>query len=419
MDHQPQPSPTHPSAPCPGPGFRHRALAVVAAAVLALVAAACGSDGSDSGEPPAPQPAATEDAASEPTAADEAATEPAATEPDAPELAAEPEADDSAPGDGLAGTKVTLLTHDSFYVSPETFEAFTASTGIEVEQLASGDAGALVAQACLTAGEPLGDVLFGIDNTFLQRGLDCAMFEPYTSPGLADVPDRFELDPEHRVTPVDFGDVCLNYWVDAFDGSPPPPASLDDLIDPAYADMLVVQSPETSSPGLAFLLATIAHYGDGWEDYWAALRDNGVSVTAGWEDAYYGEFSAGGGDRPIVVSYASSPPAEVIFADPPVDEPPTGVVTASCYRQIEFAGVLAGADNVGGARALIDFMLTETFQNDVPLNMFVFPVIESATLPPEFVAHAQIADDPFMVDPTVIEAQRNDWTDRWVEIVLR
>ncbi len=430
MDHQSQPTPIQPSAPRRELGFRHHAVVVVAATVLALVAAACGSDGSDPREPAAPEPAATEDAASEPTATEEAATEPASTEPDAPEPAAEPEpdaaepaaepeADDSEPSEDLAGTKVTLLTHDSFYVSPETFEAFTASTGIEVEQLASGDAGALVAQACLTAGEPLGDVLFGIDNTFLQRGLDCGMFEPYTSPGLADVPDHFELDPEHRVTPVDFGDVCLNYWVDAFDGSPPPPASLDDLVDPAYAEMLVVQSPETSSPGLAFLLATIAHYGDGWEDYWAALRDNGVSVTAGWEDAYYGEFSAGGGDRPIVVSYASSPPAEVIFADPPVDEPPTGVVTASCYRQIEFAGVLAGAENPGGAQALIDFMLTETFQNDVPLNMFVFPVISAATLPPEFVAHAQIADDPFMVDPAEIEAQRNDWTDRWVEIVLR
>ena len=334
-------------------------------------------------------------------------------------IAAACSGDRSGRSEDLTGTTVTLLTHDSFYLSPETFEAFTFQTGIEVEQLASGDAGALVAQACLTAGEPLGDVLFGIDNTFLQRGLDCGMFEPHESPGLAAVPDHFELDAEHRVTPVDFGDVCLNYWVDAFGDPLPPPSSLDDLIDPAYADMLVVQSPETSSPGLAFLLATIARYGDGWEDYWTALRDNGVSVTAGWEDAYYGEFTAGGGDRPIVVSYASSPPAEVIYADPPVEEPPTGVVTASCYRQIEFAGVLAGAGNPGGARALIDFMLTETFQNDVPLNMFVFPVIDSATLPPEFVAHAQIADDPFMLDPAEVEAQRNGWTDRWVEIVLR
>ncbi len=321
--------------------------------------------------------------------------------------------------ESLAGTTVTLLTHDSFSLSPETLAVFTESTGVTVELLGMGDAGALVSQACLTAGEPLGDVLFGIDNTFLQRGLDCDLFEAYESPGLADVADHFELDDLHRVTPIDFGDVCLNYWIDAFDETLPPPTSLEDLTDSRYAGMLVVQSPETSSPGLAFLLATIAHFGDGWEKYWSELRANDLSVTAGWEDAYYGEFAAGGGERSLVVSYASSPPAEVIYADPPVDTPPTGVVTESCYRQIEFAGVLKGAANPAGARALVDFMLTPTFQNDVPLNMFVFPVADSASLPGEFVEHAQLADDPHMLDPAEVEAHRNDWTDRWVQIVLR
>ncbi len=317
----------------------------------------------------------------------------------------------------MEATTVTLLTHDSFNLSPETLDVFTARTGIKVEQLAVGDAGRLVAEAILTASAPLGDVLFGIDNTFLQRGLDAGLFEPYRSPRLADVPDRFQLDPEHRVTPINFGDVCLNYWIDAVDGAPP--ATLDDLLDPVFADQLVVQSPETSSPGLAFLLATIAHYGDEWEDYWAGLRDNGVAVTTGWQDAYYGQFAAGGGDRSVVVSYASSPTAEVLFSDPPVDTPPTGVVTAGCYRQIEFAGVLAGAANPAGARALIDFMLTPTFQNDVPLNMFVFPVISSATLPEVFTAHATRVSDPLMIDPAEVEAHRDQWTDRWVEIVLR
>ena len=424
MDQAPAQVPTHSGAPRRRTRSRVRGVAA-AAVVLALIAAACGgTDSTDetAGEiethvAPADDATETLSEMSESEGEASAPTGEASVEASSEDAASTDEA--GAAGDDPSGTTVTLLTHDSFSLSPETLEAFTESTGIVVQQLAAGDAGALVAQACLTAGEPLADVLFGIDNTFLQRGLDCDIFEPYESPGLADVPDRFELDPDHRVTPIDFGDVCLNYWIDAFDGSPPPPASLDDLIDPAYAGMLVVESPETSSPGLAFLLATIAHYGDGWEDYWAALRDNGVSVTAGWEDAYYGEFAAGGGDRPIVVSYASSPPAEVIFADPPVDKPPTGVVTASCYRQIEFAGVLAGADNPGGARALIDFMLTATFQNDVPLNMFVFPVISGATLPEVFAEHAEIADDPFILDPAEVEAQRNAWTDRWVEIVLR
>ena len=407
-------------------------ICMAVTAVLALVAAACGDGGdagdmlgemTSSGDMPTGVSGDATSALSDSNAEASSEAGSGVDEPSdgGPGGAGSVQPTNGVVGDPGSGAKVTLLTHDSFAVSPETFEAFTAATGVEVEQLAVGDAGQLVAEAVLTAGNPLGDVLFGIDNTFLQRGLDAQIFEPYMSPNLADVPDHFELDPQHRVTPVDYGDVCLNYWIDSFGDHAglPPPDSLDDLIDPAYAGMLVVQSPETSSPGLAFMLATIDRYGDGWEGYWSDLRANGVSVTAGWEDAYWGEFTAGGGDRPIVVSYASSPPAEVIFADPPVSSPPTAVVTSSCYRQIEFAGVLAGSDNPQGARALIDFMLTPQFQNDVPLNMFVFPVASNAELPGVFVEHAQVADDPLMLDPAEVEANRNDWTDRWVEIVLR
>ena len=319
-------------------------------------------------------------------------------------------------GEGIDGTTVTLLTHDSFFLSEGVLVAFTAATGVRVEQLALGDAGQMVSEAVLTAGSPLGDVMFGIDNTFLQRGLDADIFVAYESANLAEVPDEFKLDPRHRVTPVDFGDVCINYWKDAV---PRMPSGLADLTDPIFADQLVVQNPETSSPGLAFLLATIAAYGDGWEQYWTDLRENGVSVTAGWESAYYGEFVAGGGPRSMVVSYASSPPAEVIFADPPVDTAPTGVLDDTCYRQIEFAGILAGSDNVAGAQALIDFMLTPTWQNDVPLSMFVYPVLQGAVLPAEFIEHSSPAEHPYMLDPAEVEANRNAWTDRWVEIVLR
>ena len=321
-------------------------------------------------------------------------------------------------GDDPAATEpvtIRLVTHDSFEISPDLLESFRNETGITVEILKSGDAGQMVAEAVLTADNPLGDVMFGVDNTFLQRALDAGIFEPYESPGLADVPDELELDDRHRVTPIDFGDVCVNYWIDALPAEPP--ASLEDLTDPVYAGELVVQSPETSSPGFAFLLATIAGTDD-WEQFWAKLRANDVSVTAGWNDAYSGEFIAGGGERSLVVSYASSPPVEVLFADPPVDTPPTGVLLDSCFRQIEFAGVLAGTGHPDEAAALIDFMLTPAFQNDVPERMFVFPVSEKATLPEVWAAHAQLADDPLTMPPAEIEANREEWTDRWVEIVL-
>ena len=320
---------------------------------------------------------------------------------------------DDMPPDGMS---ITVLTHDSFVISEDALAAFTAQTGISVSIQTLGDTGTMVSEAILTAGNPLGDVMFGIDNTFLQRGLDADLFEAYESANLGGVRAGLDLDPEHRVTPIDFGDVCVNYWIDAVPHGIP--TSLKDLTDPANAGQLVVESPETSSPGLAFLLATIAATPD-WEQYWTDLVENGVSVTSGWEEAYYGEFVAGGGDRSMVVSYASSPAAEVFFAVEPMDAPPTGVLLDSCFRQIEFAGVLAGAQNTAGAGAFIDFLLTPTFQEEIPLSMFVFPALEAAKLPQEFLDHAQLADSPHLLDPAEIEANRDAWVDRWVEIVLR
>ena len=211
--------------------------------------------------------------------------------------------------------------------------------------------------------------------------------------------------------------MCVNYWIDELPDPENPPTTLADLIAPEYGGELVVQNPETSSPGLAFLLATIAGTDD-WEAYWTALADNGVTVTAGWEDAYNGEFVSGGGDRSLVVSYASSPPVEVLFATEPVDTPPTGVLLDSCFRQIEFAGILGGTENRDEAEELIDFLLTPTFQNDVPGSMFVFPVTESAELPAEWLDLVALTDDPLTLAPADIEANRDEWTQRWVEIVL-
>lgn len=317
---------------------------------------------------------------------------------------------------------VRLLTHDSFALTDEVLATFTEETGIEVVLVQGGDAGTVVNQAILTAGDPQADVLYGIDTTFLALGLDEDLFEPYESPELANVPDELEID--DRVTPIDLGDVCLNIDREFFDapGAPPPPASIHDLTNPEYADLLVVEDPATSSPGLAFLAATVEVFGDpAWEAYWQGLRANGVRVAADWTDAYYNEFSGGGGggDRPIVVSYASSPPAEVVFAEPAIDEPTTAVVDASCVRQVEYAGVLAGADNPDEARQLIDFLLSEPVQADIPLTMFVLPVREGTPLPEVFEQFAARPDDVIEVDPFALGARRDDLLRRWRDVVVR
>lgn len=328
----------------------------------------------------------------------------------------ETEVEDSS--DSTQDVTLTLLTHDSFLVTEGIFDTFTDETGISVEVVRGSDAGELVSAAVLTAGNPQGDVLFGIDNTFLQRGLDNDVFTPHISDLLASVPDEFELDPEHRVTPIDYGDVCVNATLAGVDGQVP--TSIDDLTDPIFAGSFVTQNPETSSPGFAFLLATIATYGeDGWEAYWSALAEGGVTVSAGWNDAYYGDFVSGGGDKQIVTSYATSPVAEVLFAEPAIDTAPTTVIVDSCFRQIEFAGVLAGTDHPKEAGLLIDFMLSETFQADIPLNMFVAPANADVALPAAFVEHGVVVSEPLILDPAEIEANRAEWTARWTEIVLR
>jgi thiamine transport system substrate-binding protein len=322
-------------------------------------------------------------------------------------------------GDGGEPDTVRLLTHESFLVSEDVLADFTRETGLTIEVFRGGDAGQVVNQAILTAGNPVADVIFGVDTTFLSRILAEDVLLPYRSERLDDVDDRLHAD--SRVTPIDFGDVCLNYDKAAFVDLEPP-TGLRRLADPAYRGMLVVEHPATSSPGLAFLLATIAEFGEGgdypWQAYWADLRANDVQVTSGWEEAYYGAFSAGGGgDRPIVVSYASSPPAEVVFAETPLDEAPTAVIADGCFRQVEYAGILRGTDREQAARRLIDFMLSERFQEDIPLTMFVFPAVSGTDLPLEFTEHTVIPENPKAIPPDVIEANRDRWIDEWAAIV--
>ncbi|HZJ47667.1 MAG TPA: thiamine ABC transporter substrate-binding protein [Acidimicrobiia bacterium] len=321
-------------------------------------------------------------------------------------------------------TEIVLLTHDAFAVSDNVFADFTAQTGISIKLLQSDDAGTMLNQAILTKDNPIADVMFGIDNTFLSRSLSEGIFVSYESPSLATVPKALQLDPQHHVTPIDFGDVCVNYDKAAFADGPAVPTYVRDLTDPIYKDMLVVEDPAISSPGLAFLLATISKFGDTgdftWKDFWAKLVTNGVKVDAGWTEAYYSDFSAASdGTRPLVVSYASSPPAEVISSKTPLTAAPTGVITDGCFRQIEFAGILAGTDHQAAAEQLIDFMLSKEFQEDIPLNMFVFPANSEAALPPEFVEFTTLPTDPETMDPALIEQNRERWIEEWTEIMRR
>lgn len=313
-----------------------------------------------------------------------------------------------------------LIAHDSFAgaVNEETFAPFTEETGIEVELIAAGDAGEMVNQAVLTVDNPLADVLFGVDDTFLSRPLEEGVFLPHESDNI-DTVDEDLRDPDDRVTPIDYGDVCFNYDKAFFeDASLMVPDDLDDLVVDTYAELVTVQHPATSSPGLAFMLATIDVYGeDGWLDWWEAMRDAGINVVSDWSTAYNSEFTIYGGDYPIVMSYASSPPAEVIFAEEPPDEAPTGVIEAGCYRQVEYAGILEGTEYPDAAGDLIDYMLSVEFQETIPLNWFVFPANREAELPQEFIEFATVPDSPARLAADYIADNRDAWIDQWIAVM--
>lgn len=323
-----------------------------------------------------------------------------------------------------AEKSLTMMTHDSFNISADLVTTFEKENGVKLRFLKSGDAGAALVQAILAKDNPLADVFFGVDNTFFSRAIDADIFIPYASPLLARIPADLQLDKENRLLPVDYGDVCLNYdkaWFKKHGLAPP--ADLVDLVKPEYKGLTVVANPATSSPGMAFLLTTIGRFGeDGYLDFWKKLRANDVLVAGGWEDAYYGHFtSAGKGDRPIVVSYATSPPAVVHYAKTPLAEAPTAAVVAAntAFRQIEFVGILKGTREPELAQKLVDFLLSEKVQEDIPLQMFVFPANNAARLPEVFVKHAVVADQPVTLTPAAIEAGRDRWLEAWTTAVLR
>lgn len=338
-----------------------------------------------------------------------------------------PTATENATNEAGASSKTLIVgSHDSFSISEEVISAFEQENNATIQLLELGDAGEALNKMILSKDAPLADVFFGVDNTFLSRAIDGQIFAPYESPLLEQIPDELELDAEHHLLPVDTGYVNINadrIWFE--ENNIPLPTSLEDLADPQYAGLLVALNPATSSPGLAFLLATIAHFGeDGYLPYWESLRANDVLIVDGWSTAYYEHFtvgSGGSGDKPLVVSYTSSPPADVIFASDGRTEPASVNISpdGGTFRQIEFVGIVEGTEQRELAEAWIDYMLDLTFQNDIPLQMFVYPANENATLPELFTQFGQIPASPASMEPASIEENREAWIEAWTDVMLR
>ncbi len=318
-----------------------------------------------------------------------------------------------------AATDVVLVTHDSFVLPKPLIRQFESESGYHLIVRASGDGGTLTNKLVLTQGDPNGDVAFGVDNTFATRALDADVFAKYDVTLPPGASQYLLPGDDHRLAPIDNGNVCVNVDTTWFASHHlAAPSSLGDLAKPAYKGLLAVPGATTSSTGLAFLLGTIGRYGDAWPAYWQKLLANDPLVTDGWSQAYETDFTQGGGhgDRPIVVSYDSSPADTVPKGSSTSD---TRALLDTCFRQVEYAGVLTGAANVKGAQAFVDFLLSPDVQRALPESMYVFPVRSGTPLPTTWAKFAVQPQHPFAVSPADISANRDAWLRQWSDLVSR
>ncbi len=298
--------------------------------------------------------------------------------------------------------EITLIAYDAFTPEKGVFDDFTTQYGPKVNVVTAGDTGAMVSKAILTAGNPEGDVIFGIDNTFISRAVSGKVLDEYQA--------------------VDEGDVCVNFDKSWFASrNIAVPTTFEDFVKPQYKGLLSVEDPVNSAPGFAFLLASIHHFGeDRWQTYWKQLKANSVRVSADWTSAYTADFSGstGKGKYPLVVSYGSSPPAEVMFAEIPLTDAPTGVITSTCFHSVEYVGMLRGTKHQKMARALVEYLLAKKFQESMPTTLFVYPVNKAAVLPEVFTKYAVRPTTTETFDAATIEKNRDGWIDAWRNIFL-
>ena len=310
---------------------------------------------------------------------------------------------------------LTLYTYDSFNSEwgpgPVVFKRFEEECKCKIKVVAPGDSGSMLNRAILEKNNPRADLVLGINNSELDKSFQYGIWEPYRSPKMDRVPKMLQIDPEHRVTPFDYGYIAFVYDSERIQE---PPQSLEDLTAPRFRNRIVIENPKTSSPGLSMLHWTISVYGEeNYLDYWKRLKPNLLTITDGWSAAY-GMFTKG--EVPMVLSYVTSPAYHLEYEKTEryrAAEFPNGH-----YRQVEFAGILKGSKNPERAREFIDFMLSEGFQDAIPLTNWMFPVIQYQPLPDSF----RVAPQPKTVAelaPSRVRDQNSRWLKDWSRSMSR
>ncbi|MCK4247427.1 MAG: thiamine ABC transporter substrate-binding protein [Methanomicrobia archaeon] len=308
--------------------------------------------------------------------------------------------------------KLVIYTYDSFVsewgIGPKIVPLFEEAYNCKVEIKAVGDAGDVLNRAIIEKNNPRADILIGIDNNSLSKALKNDILVPYTPKTIDVVPEQFIFDPTYHVVPFDYGYIAFVYDSEIIT----PPQTFDELLDPKYKKAIILEDPRTSSPGAAFLLWTIAIYGENYLDFWEQLKPNILTITSGWDQAY-GMFTSG--EAPIVLSYATSPAYHVEYED--ITRYKAFIPKDGGYLQIEGAGIVKNCAHKELAEKFIDWMLTEDFQREIPLTQWMFPVNSNVELPASF-DYAVKPDKILYLDSEEIAENLDRWIKNWAELMI-
>jgi thiamine transport system substrate-binding protein len=307
--------------------------------------------------------------------------------------------------------ELLVYSYDAFPEALETLivEHFEIEYNVTATLERFQDTGAVYNQVWVERSNPQADVVIGLDNTYVGRALEGQLFQAYRPEGADRIREDIILDPEYRLTPFDWGHIVLNYDSEAL---PDPPSTWEELLDPRLRESIVLMNPATSSPGRNFLLLTIAEHGeDGYLDFWEQIRPNILTITAGWSEGY-GLYTQG--EAPIALSYETSPAYHIEYED--TTRYKNLILDGKGYGQVEVAGITSGAPNLANAKRLMDFILTNRFQQEIPLNQFMYPAVDGVALPAAF-EQLEKADETVFIPVDRVDANFEQWLSDWQAVM--
>ncbi|MBJ23765.1 MAG: hypothetical protein CMB64_03760 [Euryarchaeota archaeon] len=326
-------------------------------------------------------------------------------------------------------TELVIATYDVYALTDEMIGDFENQTGITVSMIKLDDAGSVLDYLIQNKGTETIDLAIGLDNTYLQTAIKQGVLTEHLANNLDNI-SQDALAPYNGpfAVPFDMGHVCLNYDSSIVDGqNMTVPTSLWNLTEEEWRGKVAIPSPITSSPGRAFMLATLDYFNSlgestsEFEEWWSAMEENDVIITSGWSEAYethytggYGEYEAGYvGDAHITVSYCHSPGVESWYNGNWTKSAALNLPKTSFF-QVEYISSVMGGDQQSSA-LFIEFLLSEDINSNMPVQNSMYSVLEGFDLPEEngYLFHSIIPNEPSEISMIEIEENMESWLLLW------